>query len=218
MHTMAKKLHPKGGGSRLRLTFRWSAGHIGIKGNEITDEEAKSVVEGDSSESRDLPAYLHKLVKHSLSAVCQMHKETLKKKWANVWSFSPRYCRVHYQDTLMPTSQKYLKYICSQSISRAAASRLFQLQVGHILLNQYLHRFKRVDKPRCPACGHPNKTVEHFLMYCPKYAHKRWPLLRRLGNATPKVINLLTKKKLLAPLINHIDVTECFQISGGPEQ
>jgi ribonuclease HI len=218
IHSMAKKLLPKGGGSRFSLTFRWSAGHVGIEGNEIADEEAKSVAEGDSSEGRDLPAYLRKPVKHSLSATHQSHKESLKKKWANTWSFSPRYHRARYQDMLTPASQNYLKYICSQNISRAAASRIFQLRVGHIPLNQYLHRFKRVDNPRCPACGHPNETVEHYLVYCPKYAHERWPLLRRLGNTTPKVIKLLTNRKLLAPLINYIEATERFQITGGPDR
>jgi hypothetical protein len=218
VHTMAKKLQPKGNGSRFSLTFRWSAGHIGIEGNEIADEEVKSTAEGESSARKDLPAYLHKPVKCSLTATRQSHNEVLKKKWTNAWTFSPRYLKARFQDTLTPASQNYLKYICSQNISRAAASRLFQLRVGHVPLNQYLYRFKRVDNPRCPACGHPKETAEHFLIYCPKYAHERWPLLRRLGNTPPKIIKLLTNKKLLAPLINYIEATERFQHTSGPDR
>jgi hypothetical protein len=119
---------------------------------------------------------------------------------------------------LMPSSQNFLKYICSQEISRAAASRIFQLRVGHVLLNQYLFRFKRVDNPRCPACGHPNETVEHFIVYCPKYAHERWPLLQRTGNTPPKLIKLLTSTKLLMLLVNFIDATERFKLSEDPTQ
>ena len=179
IHEQAKKIQATKGGSnsRCKLTFRWSAGHVGIKGNETADKEAKSAAEGVSSDKRDLPAYLRKPVKHSLSAVRQAHNEKLKKKWTNTWTFSPRYRKARYQDLLTPASQKFLKYICSQEISRTASSKIFQLHVGHVPLNQYLFRFKRVDSPRCPTCGHPEETVEHFLVYCPKYAHERWPLL-----------------------------------------
>lgn len=37
----AKKLKELGGNGRFRLTFRWSAGHVGIEGNEKADKEAK---------------------------------------------------------------------------------------------------------------------------------------------------------------------------------
>lgn len=152
-----------------------------------------------------LPPYLHRPIHSSLSATQQAHNDSLKKKWANAWTISPRYCRASYQDMLTPSSQNFLRYICSQEISHAAASRIFQLRVGHVPLNQYLFCFRRVDNPSCPACGHPNETVEHFIAYCPKYAHERWPLLRRTGNTPPKLIKLLTSAKLLVLLVNFID-------------
>ena len=43
---------------RFKLTFRWSAGHIGIEGNEGADVEAKSAAEGQSSVLGNLPLYL----------------------------------------------------------------------------------------------------------------------------------------------------------------
>jgi ribonuclease HI len=186
IHNTIKKLLPKKGtNSRFRLTFRWSAGHVGIEGNETADAEAKKAAEGESSDKKDLPSYLRKPIQYSLSAARQAHNDSLKKKWANAWTVSPRYHRASYRDMLTPSSQNFLKYICSQEISRAAGSRIFQLRDGHVPLNQYLFRFKRVDDPRCLACGHPNETVEHFIVYCPKYAHERWPLLWRTGN-TPQ--------------------------------
>ena len=216
IHKIVKQLQPKGCNGRLKLTFRWSAGHVGIEGNEKADEEAKKAAEGDSSDKADLPSYLCRPIKHSLSATRQVQYDLLKKKWAAMWSTSPRYRRARYLDTLTPASQKYMKFIGSSEMSREAASRLFQLRVGHVPLNQYLHRFKRVDNPRCPACGHPNETVEHFIIQCPKYAHERWGLLRRAGSAHPKLTSILTSKKLLPSLINYVEATERFKYPTGP--
>ena len=174
-----KQLKARKGNSRFKLTFRWSAGHVGIIGNEDADKEAKSAVEGESSDKMDLPPYLHKPLRHSLSAIRQRHNDELKIKWAATWAASPRYQRLRFQDLLTPSSQKYLKYISIPEISRETASCIFQLRVGHAPLNQYLFKFKRVDSPRCPACRHPKETAEHYLIYCPKYAHERWTILRQ---------------------------------------
>ena len=211
IHKIVKHLEPTKGNSRFRLTFRWSAGHVGIKGNEEADTEAKKVAEGESSDPADLPSYLHKPVKHSLSAIRQEHNKKLKRKWVIAWAASPRYRHAPFQDMLTPSSQKYMKSIGSQKISRAAASRIFQLRSGHVPLNHYLHRFKRVDNPRCPTCGHPTETVEHYILQCPKYRHKRWTLLRRAGGAHPKLIKLLANDKIITALVNYMDVMERFK-------
>ena len=78
-------------------------------------------------------------------------------------------------------------------------------------LNYYLHKFKRVDNPRCPACGHPEETVEHYLIQCPKYVHKRWPLRNRFRGGIPKLSKLLTNPKLLVPIANFIEATQQFK-------
>jgi ribonuclease HI len=87
----AKQLKKQQGNSRYKLTFRWSAGHIGIAGNEDTDKEAKSAAEGDSSDKQDLPPYLCKPLGRSLSAIRQKQYESLKQKWVAMWTASPRY-------------------------------------------------------------------------------------------------------------------------------
>ena len=206
-----KQLKARKNNSRFKLTFRWSAGHVGIEGNEEADGEAKRAAEGESSDPRDLPPYLRKPLGHSISALRQAHNDKLKHKWAATWASSPRYRRFHFQDVLTPYSQKYLNCISDSGISREMASRIFQLRVGHTPLNFYLHKFKRVDSPRCPACGHPKETVEHFLVYCPKYAHKRWPICNRFRGRIPKLSKLLTSPKLLLPLANFIKATQRFE-------
>lgn len=158
----------------------------------------------------ELPAYLRKPLKHSLSAIRPRQYEEIKRKWVATWTDSPRYRCLQLQDTLTPYSQKYLKYIANPDLSRVNASRIFQLRVGHVPLNQYLLRFKKVDNPCCPACSHPKETVEHFLLYCPKYAHERWPILNQNQGSAPKPIKILTSDKLLLPLANYLDATGRF--------
>ena len=206
-----KQLKARKNNSRFKLTLRWSAGHVGIEGNEDADAEAKAAAEGENSTPSDLPPYLRKPLAHSISALRQAYNDKLKNEWAAKWAASPRYRRFRFQDVLTPYSQKYLKDISTPGISRDLASRIFQLRVGHVPLNYYLHKFKRVDNPRCPACGHPEETVEHYLIQCPKYAHKRWPLRNRFRGGIPKLSKLLTNPKLLVPIANFTEATQRFK-------
>ncbi|KAF9262806.1 hypothetical protein L218DRAFT_824933, partial [Marasmius fiardii PR-910] len=48
-------------------------------------------------------------------------------------------------------------------------SLITQLIMGHIGLNQYLHRFNIVEEPTCPGCNEELKTVSHYLLCCPAY-------------------------------------------------
>ena len=208
----AKQLTERRDNSRFALTFRWTAGHVGIEGNEDADREAKTAADGESSDKSDLPPCLRKKIGFSLSATRQARNESLKLRWAANWAKSPRYQRFCFKDLLTLYSQKYLTYISSENISRKAASAIFQLRVGHALLNQYLYRFKKVDSPQCPACGHPKETPEHFLLQCPKYAHKRWPLLNQTRGRPPKFTVLLSNPKYLKPLANYMDATGRFEL------
>ena len=118
----------------------------------------------------------------------------------------------HFKDLPTLYLQTYLKYISNENLSRRTASTIFQLRVGHPLLNQYLHRFKKVDNLQCPACGHPKETTKHFLLQCPKYAHERWPILNARGGRPPMLAKLLSNLKLLLPLVNYMDTTGHFEI------
>ena len=187
---------------------------MGIVGNEEADKEAKLAAEGESSDKTELPPCLRKPLGHSLSAMHQAHNDKLKFRWAALWAQSPWYHCLNLEDTLTPYLQKFLKYINSENISQKAASLIFQLQVRHVPLNQYLHWFKQANSPHCPACGHPEETAEHFLLQCPKYVHERWPLLNQARGSAPKLKKLLTSQKLLIPLANFIEATGRFISEG----
>ena len=127
VHNIAKKLKKNGRGRRFKITFRWTAGHAGITGNEDADKEAKLVAEGECSDRADLPTCLRKQLGHSLSAARQAHNDKLKYRWAAHWAQSPWYHRLNLEDMLTPYSQTFLKYISSKKISQKAASHIFQL-------------------------------------------------------------------------------------------
>jgi hypothetical protein len=110
-------------------------------------------------------------------------------------------------------STKFLKMISKDKLLREAASRIAQLWLGHILLNSYLHRFKRADKANCPACSEDFKTSSHFLLDCPSYAFECWALERQVKRKK-KIMTLemlLGDPDLALPLVNYIDRTERFK-------
>ena len=100
--------------------------------------------------------------------------------------------------------------ISDDNLSRNDASRIFQLRAGHVPLNEYLERFKRMDSAQCPACGHPRENVQHFLKDCPAYKHERWPLHRLCKTEEPTLKDLLNKEELTIPLAKYIRATGRF--------
>jgi hypothetical protein len=108
------------------------------------------------------------------------------------------------------TSLNFVEAISNHKLSRQAASLISQMHIAHIPLNSYLHRFKCVNSPRCPACGHPKETIEHFLLWCPIYAHERWALEKAVKCKLNLKI-LLGNKTAILPLKSYIKATNRFK-------
>ena len=197
-------------GKKYSLTIRWTARHSGIKGNEKADKEAKNAVAGQSSDKKLLPKYLRKKLKRSVSALRQANNVERNETWRKEWHASKRFRRFQAKDIVSPSSQKYLALISDRRISRKMASLIFQLRCRHAPLNQYLFRFGKVDSDRCPACGTQPKTVEHFLLQCPKYAHERWPLPKKLNRVLPSTTEILSNEKIILQTLSYIQATERF--------
>ena len=200
--------------------MRWTAGHVNIEGNELADEEAKKAAEGTTTEKSMLPKILKNPLKHSESAAKQEHKSKLKNAWRKNWSKSPRAHRTKNIDPSVP-SMNFLKLTSGLDISRQGASWLFQIRVGHIPLNEYLHRFKRMAHSNCPACGQEVESTQHFVLDCPKYAHERWALFAGKNQKNKEFANLIGKEENALSLTTYIQATGRFRadrtLDGGRE-
>lgn len=199
------------------LKFRWTAGHVGIDGNEEVNVEAKKAAEGVTSDKKVLLLLLRKPLKQNKSALKQDKRSRLKTHWVQEWRVSPRYNKIKAIDTSLP-SNKFLKLISDDRLSRTDISRICQLRTGHIPLNTYLKRIGRATDASCPACGHPKEDVRHFLVDCPAYAHKRWTLQRHSKTRNPSLKKLLNERKLIVPVANYIQATGQFKQEGVPGQ
>jgi ribonuclease HI len=136
---IATHLRNRNSNANYSLTIRWTAGHVGIEGNEKADTEAKRVAEGQSSDKLDLPKYVRNRIKHSVSALRQANNKERNEVWTKEWQASTRHKRFKAMDTVPPSSQKFLTLTSNHRISRKSASLIFQLRVGHAPLNDYLH-------------------------------------------------------------------------------
>ena len=196
-------------GKKFSLTFRWTAGHTGIPGNEEADEEAKAAAEGKSSGVSQLPKLLRKPLKRSKSAAIQEEGEARKIRWRKEWTASPRYDKFKNIDPSLP-SRKFIKLISNVKISRSDASKVFQLRSGHVPLNAYLFRFKRKVSAQCPACGARKETPQHYLLECPAFAYERRKLGPKKGELETKFAEVVASDKKTIALAHYLKATGRF--------
>jgi ribonuclease HI len=208
---LAKQINKSKKSRNFKLTICWTAGHSGISGNEKADKEAKSAAEGATSDAAALSRYLRKPTKKSISALKQKHNDKAKEVWKKEWHKSERYKRFQVPDIVTPYSKKFIKLISNNRIPRRSASLIYQMRVGHAPLNDYLHRFHKVDSPRCPACEAPRETVEHFIKRCLGYAHERWPLMREFKASDPKLEEILSNPEAIIQHSKYLTETKRFK-------
>ena len=213
---LANLMQKRKGKHKFKLTLRWSAGHVGIEGNEKADEEAKKAASELSSQVTLLPPYLRKPLFSNPSALRREHNDRLKKDWANKWGQTKRGRIAKRIDKSSP-SVKFLKTISNPKISRNAASQIAQLRLQHFPLNGYLHKIKRVDSANCPACGADDESNTHFLLTCQSYAHERWALAQQVKKIKKSmtVETLLGMPEIAIPLANYIESTGRFRTKPG---
>jgi hypothetical protein len=189
----------------------------------LVDTKAKVAAKGHTSDTKQLPHYLRKPLLINLSAVKKAHSDELKREWKEDWRNSEQ-GKVALRINESTPSGKFLKSISIPKLPKAAASKIMQLRLTHILLNSYLKRIWKINTTRCPVCGADEESIEHFLLCCLGYAHKRWPLTqharKRYEALTLKM--LLGNPQLTLPLAAYIQATgrfvkpgECNSIQGG---
>lgn len=157
------------------FTLAWVPGHCGLEGNELADIEAKEATKNGSSGELSLPIFLRKPLPASVAAVKQDFHKSISAQWAQRFESSPRYQRTIQIDGA-GTKSKFLKE--TAEMGRRQTSILVQIRLGHIPLNQHLHRIWKADTPFCPNCSKNGKqtieSVKHFILECPTYAKERF--------------------------------------------
>ena len=111
-----------------------------IAGNDRADAEARKAATVGSSSRHKLPAPLRKTLPWSKSATRQLYHCKLKLAAMEIWTSSPRFNRIALIDPDL-THTKFAKL--TNGLSHNQASLLFQLRLGHVLLQSYLHRIKK---------------------------------------------------------------------------
>jgi ribonuclease HI len=211
---ITNRLQKKRKGS-YSLTMRWTAGHKGIEGNEKVDKEAKKAAEGHSSEEKSLPPYLRKPLLINTSAIKSAYNAKLNKQWVEEWKGSINGKRDSKIEKNMP-SKSFLMAISKSNLSRDAASHIMQFRIMHTPVNHYLKRINKVDSSRCPACRREDENIDHFLLACPSYDHKRWALTCHAKKLQKQLMleTLLETPEMFSPLTNYIKMMHRFKFNG----
>ena len=149
----------------------------------------------------------------SASALKQRFMKTLKAKWAQTWELSPRKLRVSHFGDVFPFSSLLYRL---NSLSRQQASLLLQLRCGHLPLNSYLHKIKKVESDRCYECrggreGPSSETVIHFIFDCPAHAVARGELIDKIGRAHFRLQDIMSDVNRMKALTTFINRTGRFR-------
>ena len=187
------------------IQILWVPGHKDFAPNEKVDELAKQAAQGESSQTKELPAFLRKPLPASLSAIRQESKAKIQRLWARRWKHSPRSRRLAKIDNSIP-SKKWMDLV--KPLTKKQAAILIQLRTGHIGLNGHLHRIGKINSPLCTKCdANTEETVHHYLFECDHYQQERAPLNQKLRRKAHEISYLLTNPTATLPLLKFIHAT-----------
>ena len=96
-------------------------------------------------------------------------------------------------------------------VHRERASLLFQLRMGHVPLNAYLHKIQKTDSPICSECCQYSETVIHFILHCTKYKKERKNMIHKASRDARNIGKLLSSPELLPHLFRYIKDTGRFR-------
>ena len=154
----------------------WVRSHCGIKGNKLADRAANLSHKNNRTE-------LFRLYDSEHISILKLK---LSKYWRDQWLYLTNITgKGLYRRNLLQDFQ-YNKLIYSIK-SRRSQVLMNRLRIGHIGVNEYLYRFRfrGIEGENCenPECDREGvvETVEHLILYCPKYRAERSVLLNQLA-------------------------------------
>jgi len=84
-----------------------------------------------------------------------------------------------------------------------------QIQMGHMPLNSYLHRIKKLNTRHCESCWgrgrqEVTETVVHFLFECQEYAVEQYDMDKVLGHHSRDLQVILASLDNIKELLKFI--------------
>lgn len=217
VHRGMTEVMKKHRGAKVRL--QWIPVHVGVKGNERADEEAKlaAMDPRNTTPQIRLPKLFRSKLPISATAAKRVQLESIHRRHNAAWRKSRR--RLKFKDidpgTPKDASKRFAKL--TDTLPRSVTSLLVQLRTGHTPLQHHLHNIQQSESPACPNCDYPNETPFHYVMHCPAYETQRKVMLRAThskdGRATFQT--LITTADQIPHLFRFIAATKRFESTWG---
>ena len=134
------------------ITLEWIPSHVGIKGNEIADQNAKEALNRNSFINI---LYCYEDYKNIM-------KKEIMKQWQEEWD--------QYDTYLHNIKPKIGNWNSSYQKDRREVA-ICRLRLGCVLMDSK-HIFERSEPPVCNICN-VRLTARHVILFCPKYMNMR---------------------------------------------
>jgi hypothetical protein len=185
------------------MQFECVPGHVGIYGNEMAHQAAKS-----AAIDKVNPTSPQTILKSAwANEIHQVIKREHQKQWVN-----GKETAVHLRNITkrIPKQTKPSSQIYGNLSKHKHIAWIARLRTGHNSLTSYLKCFDIVDDATCPGCGDAEETVHHFLMVCLKYERLRNKMRKEVGVGGMKMEKLLGDSRRIKETAEFVERTERF--------
>ena len=164
----------------IDLTLQWVPSHVGLQHNEKVDAAADT--------AHALPTITHCPL--SIEETKNLVRKAAATTWQTLYDSQKDNLHDAHFSTIKPKTEHWpwANHKC-----RPIETAITRLRLGHVELNEFLHRTHQRDSPTCTDCDTP-ETVEHYLLHCRRFTGSRQKLitaLNKIGIIIINIVNLL---------------------------